>query len=233
MACHEAGVRGSSAPTAGNAAKDWQALRDAGDIQYAPLPPYKPPETPGWLQWLDKELLEPLGKVLRELLEPLGKALGFSWPVIEKLLIGLVALLVLWLAWRLLQPLIFRLRQPAPPAEPEWAPDRDQATALLEDADRLAAAGRYDEAAHLLLRRSVHHIAEARPDWLLPASTAREIAAFPMLPDRARRAFGVIAAQVERSLFALRALELAEWQLARTAYADFALEDFSRTDAAA
>jgi hypothetical protein len=38
---------------------------------------------------------------------------------------------------------------------------------------------------HLLLQRSVHHIAEARPDWLLPASTAREIAGFPG-PARAR-----------------------------------------------
>jgi len=224
-ACHQARVTGSSAQTAGDAARDWQALHDAGDIQYAPLPPYKPPETPEWLKWL--------GEWLAGLFEPLGKILGVSWPVIETLLIALAALLVLYLAWHLLRPLLERWRQSTPPAEPEWAPGHAKAIALLEDADRLAAEGRYGEAAHLLLRRSVHHIAEARPDWLLPASTAREIAAFPMLPERARRAFGVITERVERSLFALRALELADWQAAREAYADFALQNIGRGDSPA
>jgi len=219
-------VTGSSAQTAGDAARDWQALRDAGDIQYAPLPPFNPPETPEWLTWL--------GEALRKLLAPLGEKLGLSWPVIEKALIALAILLVLFLAWRLLQPLLQLWRQSAPPpAEPEWTPDRTKAIALLEDADRLAAEGRYGEAAHLLLQRSVHHIAETRPDWLLPASTAREIAVLPMLPERARHAFGVIAARVERSLFALRELDLADWQAARAAYADFALQNFGRRDAPA
>jgi hypothetical protein len=118
-------------------------------------------------------------------------------------------------------------------AQPEWTPDRADAVALLEDADRLAAEGRYGEAAHLLLQRSVRHIAEARPDWLQPASTAREIAVLPMLPERARRAFAAIAERVERSLFALRELDLADWQAARAAYADFALERFQHTGAAA
>ncbi len=103
-------------------------------------------------------------------------------------------------------------------------PDRDEALALLEDADRLAAAGRFDEATHLLLRRSVSQIAGARPDWVHPASTAREIAAISALPDAARRAFALIAGRVERSLFALRALDAADWQAARAAYADFALQ---------
>jgi hypothetical protein len=110
--------------------------------------------------------------------------------------------------------------------EPEWIPDRDAAVALLEDADRLAADGRFGEAAHLLLQRSVHHIAEARPDWLQPASTAREIAVLPMLPERARQAFGAISTRVERSLFALRELDAADWQAARAAYAEFALQRF-------
>jgi hypothetical protein len=115
----------------------------------------------------------------------------------------------------------------------EWAPDRDAAAALLEEADRLAAAGRYGEAVHLLLRRSVDHIAEARPDWLLPASTAREIAQFPMLSEAARRAFRVIAVRVERSLFALRDLDADDWRAARAAYADFALQNFDGLEPAA
>lgn len=194
--------------------RDWQALRADTDIQYAPLPPVQPPETPAWLKRL--------GEWLEAVFKPLGEMLGLSWPVLEKVLIALVVLLALFILWRLLSPLL-RMRKVAAP-EPEWAPDQAMAVALLSDADRLAAEGRYGEAAHLLLQRSVHHIAEARPDWLLPASTAREIATLPLLPDRARAAFGEIARRVERSLFALRELDLADWQAVRAAYADFALQ---------
>lgn len=201
------------------AARDWQAVRADADIQYAPLPPVKPPETPGWLQ--------ALGEWLRDLLEPIGRALGMSWPVLEKVLIALAVLAVLFLLWKLVEPLLQRRRRLV--AEPaEWSPDKAAAIALLEDADRLAAEGRYGEAAHLLLQRSVHHISEARPDWLLPASTAREIAALPMLPAAARSAFGSIAGLVERSLFALRELDAADWRTARAAYADFALQRLDR-----
>ena len=62
-----------------------------------------------------------------------------------------------------------------------------------------------------------------RPDWVEPSSTARELAALPALPDGARTAFRIIAERVERSLFALRALDRADWEAARAAYADFAL----------
>ncbi len=107
-------------------------------------------------------------------------------------------------------------------AEPAFAP-----TVVLPDgtllADRLAAEGRFDEATHLLLQRSVGQIAAARPDLVEPATTARELAAMGALPDAARTAFGTIAGRVERSLFALRALGADDWQAARAAYADFAL----------
>lgn len=213
------GAQIAGATAAADVARDWQAVRADGDIQYAPLPPIKPPETPGWL--------EALGEWLRRLLEPLGKAIGVSWPVIENVLIAVALLCVLAILWRLLQPLLARLRAEPAEAAPEWSPDRAAAVALLEDADRLAGEGRYGEAVHLLLQRSVGHIAEARPDWLLPASTAREIAAFPMLPERARQAFGTIATRVERSLFALRELQREDWSVARAAYADFALADLA------
>jgi len=213
------GAQIAGATASAEAARDWQTVRADGDIQFAPLPPIEQPRTPGWL--------EALGEWLRSVLEPLGKAIGLSWPVIEKVLIAFAVLCALAILWRLLRPLIERLRDRQPEAPPEWAPDRAAAVALLEDADRLAAEGRYGEAVHLLLRRSVGHIAETRPDWLLPASTAREIAAFPMLPERARQAFGAIATRVERSLFALRELERDDWTVARAAYADFALADLA------
>ena len=65
--------------------------------------------------------------------------------------------------------------------------------------------------------------AAARLD-LFHRIAAREIAAISALPDKARAAFGLIAARVERSLFALRRLEAGDWQAARAAYAEFALE---------
>ena len=53
-----------------------------------------------------------------------------------------------------------------------------------------------------------------------------------MLPERARSAFAAIASRVERSLFALRALDAEDWQAARAAYADFALQRFAPAHAA-
>jgi hypothetical protein len=190
-------------------------VRAAGDIQFAPVQPPAPPKIPDWLA--------AFGDWLQHLLGPLGKTLGVSWPVVEKILIGLAAVGVLILLWALVRPLIARLHDRQPAAEPEWTPDRADAIALLDDADRLAAEGRFDEATHLLLRRSVGQISAARPDLLNPASTAREIAGIAALPAAARAAFAAIATRVERSRYALRPLTAADWQAARTAYADFAL----------
>lgn len=202
-------IRGASA--ADQAARDWQAVRGNGDIQFEPLPLPPTPKPPEWLKWL------------QDLFEPLAQLLGTSWSVLQWVLLALAVLAVLWAAWRLAEPLLEGRRKQAA-AEPEWVPDRDAALALLEDADRLAQAGRFDEATHLLLRRSVAQIAAARPDWVHPASTAREIAGIAQLPAPARDAFGLIAIRVERSLFALRSLDAGDWQAARDAYARFALE---------
>lgn len=190
-------------------------MRAASDIQYAPVQPAAPPKPPDWLltfaDWL------------QSIFGPIGKMFGFSWPVFEKILIGLAILCVLALLWAVLKPLLARLREPKAEVVPEWTPDRAEALALLEDADRLAAEGKFDEATHLLLKRSVGQIAAARPDWLSPASTAREIAGILALPTAARAAFGTIAGRVESSRYALRPLGSGDWDVARKAYADFAL----------
>ena len=195
-------------------ARDWEAVRADSDIQYAPLPPVEPPKPPEWLQQLQEWLAD--------LLRPLGEALGLSWPTLKWLLLALAVLGVALLAWRLIAPVLGARRNEGG-QEPEWTPEREEALALLEDADALAAAGRFDEATHLLLIRSVGQIRSIRPDWLEPSSTAREIAALSALPEQARSAFALIAERVERSLFALRKLGEDDWQAARAAYADFAL----------
>ncbi|RXZ65043.1 hypothetical protein ETX26_10880 [Pelagerythrobacter rhizovicinus] len=197
------------------AGTSWDAVRADDTIQFTPIDLPERQEPPGWLT----ALLEALG----DFFAPIGRALGMSWPVFKWVLLAIGVLLAGYLLWRLLAPALARRKRPAD-EEQAWAPDRAEALALLEDADRLAAEGRYDEATRLLLQRSVGQIAAARPDWVEPSSTARELAALTALPEAARTAFTAIAERVERSLFALRSLGAEDWQAARAAYAEFALQ---------
>lgn len=190
-------------------------MRADDTIQFAPIELPEQQAPPGWLT----AIFEALG----DLLAPVGRALGMSWPVFKWVLLGIGVLLLGYLLWRLLAP-AFVSRQRAASEEESWTPERADALALLAEADRLAAEGRYDEATHLLLQRSVGQIAAARPDWVEPSSTARELAALAALPEAARSAFAAIAERVERSLFALRSLGPEDWQAAREAYAEFALQ---------
>lgn len=160
---------------------------------------------------------------LGELFTPLGQFFGSSWPVVKWVLIAAGVALLLVLLWHLLKP-VLDLRPKGTQEEEEWAPEQSEAIALLEEADRLAAEGQFDEATHLLLQRSVEQISAARPDWVEPSSTARELASLRALPESARTAFATIAERVERSLFALHKLGQDDWQVARDAYAQFALQ---------
>ena len=212
-----AGVIAGSETAARDSAA-WTALRADSSIQFAPVAPPPPQVTPDWLL--------AVGRFLERLLRPLGELMGMDWRWLMWTLIALAGGGALWLAWTLLiAPLLARRRAATAPEPAQWAPDRAAALALLEDADRLAAAGHYGEAAHLLLQRSVGQIGEARPGWLSPASTSREIGALRGLPERARQAFATIAQVVERSLFGLRGAGAGDWHRAREAYADFALAD--------
>ena len=210
--------QGDVAPIAdgGDFARDWQAVRDDPDLQFSPLEMPEQPETPDW--WL--RFMEWLAEVMA----PVARAFIYAWPVLKWVLLAMVILAIVYMFYRLIGPAggSFRRKRRRVQGE-DWAPAEAEALALLEEADRLAAAGQYDEATHLLLMRSVGQIVEARPDLVDPSSTAREIAAEPQLPDKARSAFGVIAERVERSLFALRKLSQEDWTAARAAYADFAL----------
>lgn len=207
------GQTGSSAIAAPSDA--YETVRADESIQFAPIENEPSPEPPSWLG----DFFEFLAKFF----EPLGKMFGASWPVVKWVLLAFGAALLLYILWKLLEPVLdFRLR--AKVEAEEWTPPEEEALALLEEADRLAAAGDYDEATHLLLKRSVGQIALARPDWVDPSSTARELAALPALPLAARKAFGTIAERVESSLFALRKLGADDWQAARAAYAEFALQ---------
>jgi hypothetical protein len=215
----ETGGSGAAAG-AGDFASRWHGLRADGDIQFTPLsvPEQQPPQWwVDFLEWLAK-VLKPIGDALASL----GDLIGLSGRAMLWLLAAVAVVLVALLVWRAVGD-VRRRRATSAESVPEWAPGADEALALLEDADRLAAEGRYAEATHLLLKRSVGQIAAARPGLLEPSSTAREIARLPALSDKARTAFGAIAERVEQSLFALRGLTHDDWQAARAAYAEFAL----------
>ena len=195
--------------------RDWDALRADGDIQFSPVELPENPPPPDWLQRFFE--------LLSEALAPVARLLVSAWPVLFWVLVGLGLALFAYLLFRLVEPDRISRRRGPGGNDLDWTPDQVQALALLEEADRLAAEGRFDEATHLLLQRSVGQIAQIRPDLIDPSITAREIAALPALPEAARAAFSVIAERVERSLFALRRLSAEDWRTSRDAYAEFAL----------
>lgn len=168
------------------------------------------PEVPGWLRWVG-ELFQALAPVMQWLF----------WGALA----ALVGLLLYFIGREILN-----LRKPPPRPtpmtlgpEPLWRPDRDAARDLLAAADRLAAEGRYGEAAHLLLLRSVEDIQSRRPKALRVSLTTREIATLEALPGEARPAFRRIGQVVERSLFGGASVDAAAFADCRRAYEDFAL----------
>ncbi|MEZ5998257.1 MAG: hypothetical protein R3B98_06150 [Hyphomonas sp.] len=101
-------------------------------------------------------------------------------------------------------------------------PDAAAARSLLEEADALARAGKFAEAVHLLLFRSIEDI-QTRLEGGVPKSlTAREIGGLGRLPDRARKGLNPIIEIVERSFFGGRVVDADGWQQARASYEDFA-----------
>lgn len=105
--------------------------------------------------------------------------------------------------------------------ETAWRPTKAAVTALLSEIDALAADGRYDEAVHLLLIRSVADINAFRPDLVQLHYSARDILTHPLLPAAARPAFQQIVEWVEKSYFAGIAAGKAGFDACRRAYIAF------------
>ncbi len=171
---------------------------------------FTPPEVPPWL-------------------EAVRDALRAVTPLLEYVFWGGLILIGAGLAWLIIRELL-KLRMPrAKPktavvaAEPEWRPDEATARNLLAGADALAAEGRYAEAAHLLLLRSVEDIEIKKPRALKVSLTTREIAGLAGLPEAARPAFIRIGEVVERSLFGGRPVDATDFAECRRAYEAFAL----------
>jgi hypothetical protein len=193
-------------------AKAHEQLISDKSIQFD-LPAYVPPQLPDWL------------KPLLDLLSSLGPYMIYLfWGAVisgAAIILLLVFLEMKGIAWRLPWQRARRETE----AEEAWRPDAGAAQILLSEADALAARGDYDEAVHLLLRRSVADIAGRLPDFLRPSLTARDIAAAASVPAKARAAFTEIARIVEAALFARRPVGAEGWRQARGAYERFVFRD--------
>lgn len=169
-----------------------------------------PPEPPGWLQTV-------------------GEVLSALAPLLTWVFWGGVALIIAFIIFYIAREVLavrfgFRPKGPARmDPEPEWRPTVQAARTLLADADTLAAQGRYAEAAHLLLLRSIDDLDSRRPRTVRPALTARDIGSLAALPEAARPAFDKIARVVELSLFGGSEVDAAAFADCRRAYEDFAL----------
>lgn len=206
------------------------ALKADPSIQFTLQPAPPPPEPPRWI----RDFFEWLGEVLRPVARLFEWIAGFMpdapyariflWTVL-----AVAAAALLLMIYRRLRDGEWRLprrRRPiaaAPESEEEWSPDSAPARSWLREADALAAEGRYAEAVHHLLFRSIEDIGRRRPKLVRPALTSRELAAAEALPPPARSLFARIAALVERSLFGGRAVDSGDWTAARAAYADLVL----------
>ena len=105
---------------------------------------------------------------------------------------------------------------------PDLMPDEASARALLGDAEALARQGRFAEAVHALLFRSIDLIQERQPVSVKRSLTAREIGRLSNLPDLIRAGLAPIISIVERSYFGGRPVDESGWREARTAYQSFA-----------
>jgi hypothetical protein len=191
-----------------------------GEIQTAFPPPPPPPTSAATPEWL-KSLFE-------------GTSDFFQWskPIVVPLLWVAVAVLALFLLYhfvpafaRWVDNLPFRrkVRDDDDAESSIGLAEAGAARALLAEADALAAEGRFAEAVHLLLYRSVEDISDRRPGLVKPAMTSRDLAEARDLPTVAREAFSRIARAVEISLFGGRAIDAGAWDQCRSAYAEMTI----------
>lgn len=195
-----------------------------GDTQFDLLPPTPPPKPPAWLRafydWLG-DVLAPVGKLFRWLGSLIPDA-----PYARILLGILLVAALLWLC-RLAYLHLLPRRVVSPPVDDAGEEDEalSQAAAArswLQEADALAAQGRYGEAVHHLLLRGIEDIRRRRPQALRPSLTSRDIAAAQAIPAAPRMLFARIAAVVEASLFGGQPVSAEQWSSCRAAYSDFA-----------
>lgn len=139
----------------------------------------------------------------------------------------LVGVAVVMIVFLLVQGLRQRGREevaaPEPDAEDDGAAERAaRVVRPLGDAEALAAQGRYAEAIHALLLRTIEELARTLPTSLPHAFTSREIVRRVPMPPRARDALSELVAAVELCYFGARMPGAAEYHTCRARFQEFA-----------
>ena len=200
----------AAAVVAGEVAAVHERLRADPSYQFAFSTPPASRPSPRWLQSVGEFII---------------RVIEFLAPVIQVLFWLGVAMIAAGAVYIIGREIWLRLRRTNETAEeeaPVYRPAPALTRALLEEADRLAAKGRYGEAAHVLLFRSIEDIQRFQPNHVRVAMTSREISHLAILSPRAREAFSQIAAAVERSRFAGRDIGADIFTQCRAAYGVFA-----------
>jgi hypothetical protein len=185
-------------------------LLDHHELQFD-FPEFHPTPPPQWLL----DLLKFLAKIW-----PNMSFMGYvGWGLV---IIG--ALVIAFLVGREIyrQPWARKRRSVDDAGASEWRPELEAARNLLREADLLASQGKYAEAVHLILLRSIEDIGKHKPGLVRPAMTSREIGALRQLPSAARTTFVTIMQIVERALFAGLQIVAADFAQCREAYERFA-----------
>ena len=190
----------------------FRAMKRDDKLQFE-LPPAPEPPKLGWLENFFKGLAKFIEAIM-----PLLKIIFFMG-------IGAIIALILYAIAKVIYETRFNqdpkdLVENAPP--PLYTPNQEQARILLEDVDAMAAEGRYEDAVHELLFRSIQDIDIRRPNTIRRSLTSREIAALKILTPATRDAFATIGGVVETSYFGGQKIGKAEFDICRAAYAQFA-----------
>ncbi|ESQ78421.1 hypothetical protein [Asticcacaulis sp. YBE204] len=172
----------------------------------------------GWLRKIF-EFFGKIGEFIADVLKPIAPILPY---IMYLALFALIVFLLSPVVRAMITARVERLFQRDNlKADAPWRPTAEAAAALLEEIDALAAQGEYDEAVHLLLKRSVADLNAYRPDLVRKHYSARDIGKHPLLPEDARPTYAEITRWAEKSYFAGIKVGREGFEACRKAYVDF------------
>ncbi|MEE9272312.1 MAG: hypothetical protein V3U57_03470 [Robiginitomaculum sp.] len=161
--------------------------------------------------------------------------LSFLAPLFKVAFWGIIAAFALYILYSIISEAIHLKRSHAlkqksktTPEIPTYHPDLETAKTLIKDADKLAAAGRFEEAVHMLLFRSIGDIERKRPHAIKRSLTSREISELSILTPKAKDGFTFIGRMVESSFFGGRRLGAQDYTRSKAAYENFAYEKIAK-----
>lgn len=215
-----ASAQTSEAPDPQDFDAAFRAMKRNENLQFElPVPPpieqQEPSKTPDWF----KAIIEFFVGVF-ELIAP-------ALPYIFYGLLAFGVCTILFFILRDVMGVKLPKKKPEPEVQavgtPLYQPSSEEARILLNSVDALAAEGKYAEAVHTLLYRSIQDIDLKRPNKIRKSLTSREIGDLDILTSHTREAFSFISRVVENSFFGGHPLGREDFQSCRDAYEQFAV----------